>query len=251
MKWKPILASLVVIAIALGAMAAWKFLGPSKPRPSGNAAANAANAPAEQEPGKWMEVQLEPRMTADPSSLWPRHGMRMASPQFWVVWTTREHVPCRVLARGATGPWYEVGHTRALTHYLALDLTQFNDEVFYCVEWQDGGHKYRSQERWISFGAGACYERRQYKFVVPLVPEPRFRMRVQGRELSQLRSDSFTSAHFPEGVHFGALPTPADGVVELLLADATSIPLDGCFGFLEMYDRAADTYDLAMIDFAR
>jgi hypothetical protein len=253
MKWKPVAASLIVIALALGGMALWRALSNDTPRQNGNTPGNAPVQPAngEVEGPTRVRVKLEDLPSRDPIDLWPQDGMRMSSPTFWTMWKTRAHVACRVIARGASGPWFEVGHTLANTHYMQVDLAQYGDEVKFCVEWSHEGAKYRSHERRVTFGAGACFNQRRYAFNVPPEKQPEFRLLVQGRDVTQLGTEPFMTAFFPEQVVPAAYVHGGEKSVVFMIQDGATVPLEGCFGFLEIYDSASVTYDRVLIELDR
>lgn len=244
MKWKPIVASLIVIALALGAMAIL-IRGDNEPEPP---------APAEDPDDKpddgdvtWERVELEPRDSLDPLALWPLDGMRMASPQFWVVWRTdREASACRLLARGRQGVWREMGHTNAFIHYMDIDLSAYDSEAWFCVEWSERGREYRSAERRVSFGVGAAFTKREYLIGVPATGEHRFPMRLQGGNPALLNSGSFLTTMLPDNLTCYVLPQ-ADGAIEFVIQDGALVPVGGCFGFLQVHDAATDAYDRVLI----
>ncbi|MCC7510839.1 MAG: hypothetical protein IT464_15885 [Planctomycetes bacterium] len=248
MKWQPIAASLVVIALFMGGMAVWRLTRDDSPRKANNAPANAAiDLPVDE--GEWKTVKLRDLPSLDPIGLWPSHGARVSDPQLWVVWETREHASCRVIARSGRSAWYEVGSTKANTHYMALDLSRFNDEAWFCVEWTEGGREYRSQERLVSFGAGTAFGRRTYRVAVPKAePAKPFDISVVGGEFRRLTGDAFLTTLFPDNVHCWTLPRPDLGVLQFGVTDPASIPDAGCFGFLEVRDPATGTVDRVLIE---
>lgn len=244
MSWKPIIASLVVVALGLGALALLtrgddspKQLQPNEP------------GPAPQDDGlEWERVELEPRDSLDPLQLWPLDGMRLASPEFWVIWhTPNAPTACRLLARGAAGPWREMGHTLALVHYMDIDLSLFDSEAWFCVEWSDGDRKYRSAERRASFGAGAAFTRREYRIGVPAQGEHRFEMQLRGGNVAALSSGSFLTTLLPMELTCYVVPKSTDGTIEFVIQDGALVPPGGCIGFLQVHDSVTDTYDRVLL----
>ncbi len=253
MNWKPLVASLGVIVVAL--LVLWAVLPGKTPDNRANAPSNTAENTDPTGTGsdgtRWVRVELEPLPELDPADLWPGDGMRVASPHFWIVWSTGEHTRCRLLLRGRGGSWYEAGHSLANIHYLPADLTQFDDELYFCVEWNENGRAYRSRERHVSFGAGACFEQRRYEFRVPQQQAPEFRMRLQGRSLNELAAEPFLTTLFPEVVVPAAYALPAEDTAVLRLRDGNDVPQDGCMGFLEVYDNVSLTYDRVLVQLRR
>jgi hypothetical protein len=248
MNWKPIAASLAVIVLALGAMAAFGSRK-SGDKPDDPPQTPPANTPDESDERRWERGTLEPRQIADPLSLWPGNEMRLASPRFWIIWETpNAPTQCTLLIRSPHGTWHEAAHSFAYIHYHQQDLSLHDDDLLFCVEWSDHGREYRSQERRVSFGRGAAFARREYRVAVPKQGEVRLSMRLEGAEQAQLSSGSFTSFVFPEDlVTYVYVPQPFTGEVTFGVHNPEAIPDGGCYGFLQVYDGATHTYDRVRI----
>lgn len=244
MKYKPLVASFCVIALFFGAMAIWRFSGN---RPSGNSANTPANNGGDviSVDGEWKTVRLRELPSLDPEGLWPDHGTRVSDPNLWVGWRTREHASCRVIARTHTSSWFEVGATKAYTHNLKLDLSRFDDEAWFCVEWNEDGREYRSHERLVSFGRGPSFAQREYRFRAK--PNDHLEVELLG-ELGGLNADAFFTSLFPENVACYTIPVLHQRKLMLGVADPAQIPAPACIGFLELRDPASGTRDRVLIE---
>ncbi|MCB9933699.1 MAG: hypothetical protein H6841_09780 [Planctomycetes bacterium] len=257
-QWKPLVASLVVIALAMGALAAWKHLGGA-----GGARRNADNLPtANLSPGsgagsglEYETVPLEELPALDPLGLWPRDGQRISSVDFWVMWQTTGFSKCRLLASSDKRDWYDLGATGGEEHYLPLNIAYFGSQVSFAVEFQAGGIRYRSTPRTVYFGQGAHFASRRQEFTLVDVPNQTFPVTVFGRNPRRLSLDSFTFGFFPEDlVPFVAHGSPReddDGGDILVGVQDPSAVKGASVGYLEMYDVVTDTYDRTLITLNR
>ncbi|MBX3473749.1 MAG: hypothetical protein KF754_05155 [Planctomycetes bacterium] len=253
-KFKPLIASLATIALAMLILFAWSQWRGAPAR--GNQAANHAPPPANLPDAglKYEQVVLEDLPQRDPSNLWPQHGHRMSSPEFWVLWKTDDFCDCRLIATKNDRLWYEVGHTGGDTHYLAIDLAQFDSSVTFAVDFTHEGKRYRSRPRSVSFGRGAQFSRRQYNFLVAPLPNQTFGLFMDGRDPIKVPGRGFKHGWFGGDLVVYYSPQPGDekgGEIIFGVQDGTQIPADGTVGWLEMYDELANTRDRTVIHLKR
>jgi len=258
-QWKPLIASLVVIALAMGALAAWKYLGGKPgPGPSNNNRAADNPPPANGEGGdlKYEAVPLEKLPELDPLGLWPRDGQRISSVEFWVMWQTSGFSQCRLLATSDQRDWFDLGSTGGEDHFLQASLAYFGSSMTFAVEFDAGGTRYRSAPRTVHFGQGAHFTRRSYEFTLGDGLNQTFPIEVFGRNPRRLSLDAFKSVWFPDGLvtyvgHGREREGNDGGEVAFGVQDPALLEGRGCQGFLEMYDVVTDTYDRTRIDFRR
>lgn len=258
-QWKPLIASLVVIALAMGALAAWKYLG-GKPGPApsntNRAADNPPPANGENSDLKYEAVPLEKLPELDPLGLWPRDGQRMSSVEFWVMWRTTGFSKCRLLATTDRRDWFDLGSTGGEDHYLQASLAYFGSAVSFAVEFDAGGTRYRSAPRTVYFGQGAHFTRRSFEFSLGDGKNQTFPIEVFGRNPRRLPLDSFIGVWFPDDLvtfvgHGREREGDDGGEIAFGVQDPAVLNGQGCMGFLEMYDVVTDTYDRAQITFRR
>jgi hypothetical protein len=253
-RFQPLMASAVVIV--LGLIVIW-FLRPgTEPEPSPDPLPPRANADQHEDrvEEEWVEAELAPRQTLDPSGMWPRANYRLAHPQVWVTWETGIQSPGRLLARGKRTPWYELGHTELRIHYLPLDLGVFDGEAEFMIEFEAFGSEWRSAAQPITYGAGVHFPQRRYRFELGLRGEHRFRMRVEGGDPTTLGPLAFRFRYLPDEVNPGIAPISGDehgGYVYFVVPDSLVVPRPGCIGFLEVFDTHARTYDQVLIELLR
>lgn len=167
-KWKPLIASLLVIAVVLGGMAVWKFAGGGTTKGNDNSANVPGNNPGDSggDGHEWVETKLEDLPPLDPLGLWPRNGQRIASPEFNVMWETSEHSDCRLLVSTNRNTWYVMGRTGGTRHFLPLNFGDFESTLHFAVEFDDRGTRYRSNARTVSFGKGAAFGKLEHRFTL-------------------------------------------------------------------------------------
>lgn len=247
-KFKPLIASLVTIALAMGGLWAWSLLRGDNPRPHAN---NSASAPANTPDGIVIEqVVLDPRPQWDPAYLWPSDGQRMSSPQFWVLWKTDDFCDCRLLATKDEKLWFEVGRTAGVEHYLAIDLGLYDSSVTFAVDFVREGKKFRSKPRSVSYGRGAHFAQREYRFAVTQQPNQVFSLAVRGRDPIKVPGGNFMHGWFAGDLVVYYSPQPGDssgGEVIFGVQDGKAVPAAGSVGFVEIYDEMGNCRDRALI----
>jgi hypothetical protein len=253
-KLRPLLVSLLIALLAVGAISLLTRKGGDEPAPEPSP--SPSRPPQEQpEDGPPVEtVALSPRDSLDPTGLWPPQYARLASPDFWVIWQTAEHSAARLLVSGGSGAWIEFGRTVARDHLVQVPLHEFDGRVAFCVEFEERGREWRSAPRLVTFGAGARFEKRRYEFRVTGEPMETFELNLLGRNPSRLGDEPFLTALFPEDVRPFAVAGDGDdegGVVHFGVADGSAVPPEGCYGFLQVYDPRANTYDRVLVALRR
>jgi hypothetical protein len=248
-QFKPLIASLVVIAVALGAIALWA--------PGGKPAANTntpdpppANLP---DTGlKYESLPLEKLPELDPLGLWPRDGYRLAGPEFWIMWETNEHVSCRLLATQDRKTWYNIGRSAGTQHSMSMNLGLWDSKVIFAVEFETKGTRYRSKARTVSYGAGASFAQRRYKFTLSGENVQTWDLEIVGRDARALGDEAFLTSHFPENLVTFVMPErPSIDTVKFGIQGPGAITGGGCVGFLEVYDAATSTYDRVLIELTK
>lgn len=254
-KFKPLLASLATIAVAMLLLLGWSLLRDKPaPRPQDNGVAPPpSNRPAS---GQQYEiVNLDPRPTSDPVYLWPDDGKRMSSPEFWVMWKTQSFSDCRLIATKDGKLWHELGNTGGKSHYLGVDFGFFGSKVTFCVDFTQDGKKYRSKPRTVTLGTGAWFDRRQYTFVHDGNDQTFFTAHLFGRDPARISTRGFLHGWFTDDLVVYYSPQPGDsngGDIKLGVSNPGAIAQgDGGLGFLEVYDDVGNTYDRTMIQFKR
>jgi len=246
-RFKPLIASLATIAIAMAVLFAWSLLRTDAPPRK-----NSANAPVNAPPtGLVMEqVDLDPRPQWDPPELWPQDGQRMSSPEFWVLWKTDDFCDCRLLSTRDEHLWYEVGHTAGDTHYLKIDLSIYDSRVTFAVDFLREGKKYRSKPRTVTYGRGAHFSEREYRFQVAPKPEQFFSMFLRGRDPVKVPGNLYRHGWFLGDMVVGYQPMAGDdkgGEVKFYVQDGKSVPAGGCVGWVEIYDEIGDSRDRTLV----
>lgn len=247
-KLKPLIASLVTIAIAMAILFGWSLLRDEKPRRN----APAENAPANAPTGElvYEEVALDQRPQRDPAYLWPQTGQRMSSARFWVLWKTDDFCDCRLLATKDQHLWYEVGHTGGDTHYLLLDLAMFDSSLTFAVDFTHEGQKYRSKPRHVTFGRGIHFAERQYNFKVAPQRDQQYSLFLRGRDPIKVPGTGFRHGWFTGDMVVYYSPQPGDekgGEMIFGVQEGARVPADGCAGFVEVYDEIGDSRDRVLI----
>lgn len=258
-QWKPLIASLVVIALAMGALAAWKHLGGTTGPAPANDNRPAANLPpsnGESTGLKYEAVPFEKLPELDPLGLWPRDGQRISSVEFWVMWQTTSFSKCRLLATSDRHDWFDLGRTGGEDHFLQASLAYFGSSVTFAVEFDANGTRYRSAPRTVYFGQGAHFTRRSYEFTLGESPGQTFPIEVFGRNPRRLPLDAFLGVWFPDDLvtfvgHGREREDDNAGEIAFGVQEPGVLNGQGCMGFLEMYDVVTDTYDRAQITFSR
>ncbi|MBZ0137891.1 MAG: hypothetical protein K8I27_16165 [Planctomycetes bacterium] len=256
-KWKPLIASLLVIVAVIGGMAAWKYAGGNQPSRAGNNTGDAPDGPpANSSDGDgltWVETELEDLPALDPLGLWPRDGQRIASAGFNVMWETTEYSPSRLLVSKERGLWYSMGRTSGTRHFLPLNFGDFDSTLEFAVEFESRGQRYRSNARRVSFGNGARFARREYRLTLDDEATQTFDIEISGRDPARMPQNAFLSGWFPEELGVGAVPGESrdNGGAMLLVVSSTEVVTGNTFGWFEMYDAAANTYDRALIFLGR
>lgn len=255
-KWKPLIASLAMIALALGGMAVWKFAGGKPSKGKGNS----ANTPGHNggtrtgsDGVEWVSTELEDLQPLDPLGLWPRDGQRIASAEFNVMWETSEHADCRLLVSTNRQTWYAMGHTGGTRHFLPVNFGDFESTLSFAVEFDDRGKRYRSKARTVSFGNGARFERMEHRFTIRGDGQQQFEVAIDGRDPTGLPQSAYLWGWLDEDVSPGVVPgksTQGGGTILVVLMTTDSIE-NSAHGWLELYDAAANTYDRTLIYLGR
>jgi hypothetical protein len=249
-KAKPLLASLFVVLVAFAGMAIWRFSG----RPAVNGANDAlVNAPANtpSDDGlkyEWTKLEQLPPM--DPLGLWPRDGARLSAPEFWIMWNTNKHVECRLLATKDRRDWYNLGRTAGEKHFLTANLGYFDSSLAFSVEFEENGKRYRSKSREVSFGKGAAFGQRRYKFTLGKPEQQIWELEIIGGDASALGQEAFLTTMFPDDLVTFVVPTTSTDTVKFGINNAGLVE-PGCSGFLEVYDNRTGTYDRVLIELNR
>jgi hypothetical protein len=251
MKWKPLIASFVVILVALGAMAVWsKLAGEPDHGASGPTRGNTAGVDSGEDGGLTYEATpFEKLPPMDPPGRWPYDGYRMAAAEFWVMWETNGQSPCRLLATKDRRDWYNLGRTSGEKHFLQADLGFFDSKTTYAVEFEANGTRYRSKPRRVTFGRGASFGQRRYKFTLSRESRQTWDLELTGRDATELSQEAFLTVMFPRDLATFGIPKSADTVV--FGVDNADILKAGCAGFLEVYDARTQTYDRVLIELTR
>lgn len=247
-KFKPLIASLVTIALAMVLLWAWGQLHSEAPRPR---AGNNASAPANMPDGIVLEqVVLDPRPQWDPAYLWPNDGQRMSSPQFWVLWKTDDFCDCRLLATKDEKLWYEVGRTAGVEHYLTIDLGLYDSSVTFAVDFVRDGKKFRSKPRSVSYGRGAYFAQREYRFSVTQQANQNFPLALRGRDPVKVPGGNFMHGWFGADLVVYYSPQPGDekgGEIIFGVQDGKAVPSAGTVGFVEVYDELGNSRDRVLV----
>jgi hypothetical protein len=220
---------------------------------SGNAASNnSGNEPSNVPPNSGLafeRVTLEKRTTRDPPYLWPKDGMRLSATIPWVIWKTDEFSAGQLIASKDRKLWYDLGQTASIIHYLPVDLGKFDSELSFCVEFEEGGERFRSKAREVRFGAGVRFATRRLDCAVQRAENQVFTLKTEAGDLKGLSADDFRFALLPEGLVLYGRPFPeteSTGRLELVI-DGRTVPGKGCAGFWEIRDSRADTWDRVLI----
>ncbi|MEZ5993275.1 MAG: hypothetical protein R3E76_13110 [Planctomycetota bacterium] len=255
-QWKPLIASLIVIALAWGGLALWKFSSAPSKGGGGNVVANTDNG-AGDAPGntdssdlEYETVPLEDLPELDPLGLWPNDGMRISSIECWVMWQTTGFSRCRLLGTSDKVNWVDLGSTGGERHFLKLDLSYFGSKAFFAVEFDAGGKRYRSKPRAVKFGQGAYFRQREYRLTLSGEMNQVWSVGLLG-DVGHLSMESFRTTYFPEDlVTFVAPPKVDDNGGEVPFGVQDSAPLGGndTSGFIQIYDASGDTYDRVLIE---
>jgi hypothetical protein len=254
-QWKPLIASLVVIAIAMGGLALWKSGGQSKGNGNQPAPANMPSSNADPNGLLYEQVPLEDLPELDPIALWPRDGLRVSAVTFWASWQTSEQSACRLIATSDGKLWHDIGSTAGTTHYLETDLAYFSGEVRIAVEFTERGERYRSRPRTVHFGQGAHFAQREYQYTLSGTAAQSWPIEVVGRDVRSLGgAEACTAIDFPKANEL--VPTislnaasPDDTV--LFGVQHPEVVKGGVSGFLQVYDPVTNTYDRALVRLKR
>lgn len=248
-KLKPLFASLATIAVAMLGLFAWSLLRTETPR--WNQASNVApSANAPQTGLQYEEVTLEDLPQRDPPYLWPQNGHRLSCPEFWVLWKTDDFCDCRLIATRNDRLWYEIGHTGGDTHYLKIDLSQFDSSVMFAVDFVHEGKRYRSRPRSVRYGHGVHFSQRQYNFLVAGAPNQVFGLFLNGRDPIKVPGRGFRHGWFGGDLVVYYSPQPGDdkgGEMLFGVQDGTAIGAQGTVGWVEVYDELTDSRDRTLI----
>jgi hypothetical protein len=252
MKWKPLIASFVVIAVALGAMAVWsKLAGEPDHGANSPTRGNTAGVDSGEDGGLTYEATpFEKLPPMDPPGLWPYDGYRMAAAEFWVMWETNSQSPCRLLATKDRRDWYNLGRTSGQKHFLQADLGFFDSRATFAVEFEANGTRYRSKPRTVAFGKGASFGQRRYKFTLGKDPHQTWDLELTGRDATELSQEAFLTTMFPQDLVTFVMPPQAADTVTFGVNNADVLKT-GCAGFLEVYDARTRTYDRVLIELTR
>ncbi|MCA8916624.1 MAG: hypothetical protein KDB90_14555 [Planctomycetes bacterium] len=252
-QWKPLIASLVVIAIAMAGLALWK--SGSAPSGKGNdiAPANMPVGNADPNGLQYEQVPLEKLPELDPIGLWPRDGLRVSGVTFWTMWQTSEHAKCRLLATSDGRVWHDIGSTAGETHFLETDLAYFNGKVRIAVEFDERGTRYRSAPRTVNFGQGAHFAQREYQFTLG-AGKAEWAFEIVGRSVRDLGREPCLAIGFPgdsELVPYTSLnpDSPDDSI--LFGVQHPEVVKEGVAGFLQVYDVVTNTYDRVLVRLKR
>lgn len=259
-QWKPVIASLIVISLAWGGLAVWKYVSSDTTEPGGRNNSAGTNSselpPTNSDSGdlKYETVPLEKLPELDPLALWPNDGLRLASVDFWVMWQTTRQSKCRLLGTSDQRNWVDLGRTNAENHYLPMNMAYFGSQATFAVEFESNGKRYRSKPRTVYFGNGAYFKERTYRISVSGETNQTWPLALSG-DARRLSADSFRWAfHSNEDlVPFWAPPQgDADGgSVVFGIQDPGVLGANGSAGFLQIYDGKTDTYDRALIELKR
>lgn len=247
-KWKPLIASLVVIALALGVMALWKCSGDT---PTSNGG-SIDNSPADDDGTStgddgftWVTTKLDDLPALDPLGLWPRDGQRIASPEFNVMWETSDHSDCRLLVSTDRLDWYVMGHTSGKRHFLPVNFGDFESKLYFAVEFDFQDKRYRSKAREVTFGNGARFNQLEHRFTIRGIDTQTFDVAMTGRDPADMPPNAFVTGWFPLELGVGTLPGESGTL--LFVLSTPEIVRGSTFGWLEVYDAAANTYDRVLI----
>jgi len=250
-RLKPLIAALVVIAVAMAGLALWSSQRKPPDRPDNSARVNAPDLPADGGAIQYDIAPLEDLPALDPLGLWPRDGYRLSAPEFWVMWETSKHCDCRLLASKGDGDWYVLGRTAGTSHFLRANLAYFDSKLSFAVEFEAGGKRYRSKPRGVSFGYGASFGQRRYKFRVT-EDNQMWPLEIAGREASELGQEAFLSSGGLAQLTTFVLPNPAEpDTVRFGVQRVAELTGEGCTGFLEVFDARSNTYDRVLIELTR
>lgn len=255
-QWKPLVASLVVIALAWGGLALWRFSSAPSKGSGGNVVANTGNDAVDSagttDSGEleYETVPLEDLPELDPLGLWPNDGMRISSIECWVMWQTTGFSRCRLLGTSDKVNWVDLGSTGGDRHFLKLDLSYFGSKAFFAVEFDAGGKRYRTKPRFIKFAQGVYFRQREYRLTLSGEVNQVWPVELLG-DVGHLSMESFRTTYFPEDlVTFVAPPKVKANSAEVPFGIQDPAPLGGndTSGFIQLYDVLADTYDRALIE---
>ena len=247
---KPLIAIAIVIVLAWLGLYLWHLPDaavpdPNQPDPPSPPADNTAGDGLERE---WVKLSDLPQR--DPEELWPRDGMRLSWPDFWVVWRTRDFGPCRLLAGRDRRLWYSCGQTGGRRHFLTVDLSRLDSRAWYAVEFERGGKSYRSRARRVSYGEGAHFALRQITVHARLGERTEVSVRLDGHDPGTLPSDSWFFYLFPDDLIVQVAAPYGDesgGDVRIYVTPTPDFNADSASGFLQVYDPAGETYDRLLI----
>jgi hypothetical protein len=256
-KWQPLIASALVIALALGAMAVWRFSVETPRKGSRDQPEPAGNTPEVVVDGDGIErvwLKLEELPTLDPLGLWPRNGQRIASPEFNVMWETAEPAQCRLIVSTNGRDWYSMGRTHGTRHFLPVNFGDFDSVLTFAVEFEAQGQRYRSKARSVGFGRGARFSQREHRFRLSELDSQGFPVEIAGRDPTGLPSNAFLTGWFPIELGTGVLPGESGtdgGSITFVVTSAGMLPQLGAHGYLELYDTVGDTHDRTLIFLSR
>jgi hypothetical protein len=250
-QYRPLIASLVVIAVAMGGLAAWRFAGqPAKRGPASNNAPAPGNAaPTDPSGLEYVTVPLEPLPELDPLGLWPRDAQGIAAAQFWVMWETTEFSRCRLLVTRNQRDWHDLGSTAGKAHYLPVNFGDFDSQLSFAVEFEARGKRYRSRPRSVKFARGTAFARREMHLKPGNEPMATHQLELIGGG-GGLSQENFRSYFFPEDLQPFVIPG-SSGAVMFGVGSPGAIPAAGCAGFIEVFDPASVTSDRMLIQLSR
>ncbi|MCB9893259.1 MAG: hypothetical protein H6839_02295 [Planctomycetes bacterium] len=252
-QWKPLIASLIVIAIAMGGLALWK--SGSAPSGEGNDDQPANLPPGNATPNgqQYETVPLEKLPPLDPIDLWPRDGLRVSGVTFWTMWQTSGQSKCRLLASSDGHNWHDIGSTAGERHFLETDLAYFSGEVKIAVEFDERGKRYRSAPRTVRFGQGAHFAQREYQFTIG-IGKSEWAFEIVGRKVRDLGREPFLAVDFPEANELVPYTSPDPSSPDdsiLFGVQHPEVIREGVAGFLQVYDPVTNTYDRVLVRLKR
>lgn len=246
---KPFIAIMIVVCFGLVGIWLWKSYDHSTEE--------ANNAPSQtntERNNAYLNIEyeqqpLEKLPEHSPKYFWPLNGKRMASPVFPVLWKTNKSVRSRLLKRSPQGNWVGGDDSFGIQHVAWIDLSKYDSEVTFCVEFESGDTKFRSSPRTVSFGGGARFSARKYRFALGDNDVQTFLLEIEGRGVRHLNWDSFQHARFPESLALGH-EKPKAGQLKIVISNASSIEYTTT-GYFEVIDSVNNTIDRCMVTFTR